>query len=68
MLQNRLSWETYNNIRTSQGLKRRSDGDESEEKVRKHGCLATHLEINKQRLLDEARTWEEDQSQSTGLN
>lgn len=30
VLQNRLSWETYDNIRKSQGLKRKLDGDKNE--------------------------------------
>ena len=65
VLQNRLSWETYNKIRTNQGLKRKQDDDMHVHvpvaKRKKHGCTNENLHIDKQSLLEEARTWEEGQ-------
>ena len=62
VLGNRISWTTYNKIRTSQGLQQRSDSDGPVTKKRKHGCLPTNLEIDKEKLLQEAKTWEAGQS------
>lgn len=62
VLSNRISWTTYNKIRTTQGLERRPESDGPVTKKRKHGCLPTNLEINKESLLQEARTWEAGQS------
>ena len=62
VLSNRISWTTYK-IRTTPGLERRPESDGPVTKTKgKHGCLPTNLEINKESLLQEARTWEADQS------
>ena len=59
VLQNRLR-ETYNNINMS-GPKEIRRG-RTRGKRRKHGCLSANLEIDKQALLNEAKTWETGQS------
>jgi Ni/Co efflux regulator RcnB len=49
-------------VRTFQGLKRKSDGEEPEAKRKKHGCSSANLQIDKQGLMNEAKTWEDGQS------
>ena len=67
VLSNRISWTTYNKIRTTQGLERRPESDGPVTKKRKHGYLPTNLEITKKvyyRRLEHGRLV----SRSTGLS
>lgn len=67
VLQNRISWKMYDKIRTSEGLggtrKRPAPSTATGEpnaKRRRHGCLPTTLEIDKEKLLAEAASWRPD--------
>ncbi len=66
--QNRLIWKRFDTIRKSQGLsgikRRRLTNENSEEQPsakRKHGCNPAKLAIDKDQLLQEARSWQPDE-------
>lgn len=66
VLKNRLSWNSFEKIRQSQGLnmKRKQPLNENggePPKKRKHGCTSANLDINKEQLLHEARMWQPNQ-------
>ena len=67
VLQNRLSWNSFEKVRKSQGLigRKRKGVDENREEgsasKRKHGRTSSSLNIDKEQLLNEARTWQPDQ-------
>ena len=63
VLQNRISWRTYNKLRKAEGLttprKRPADGSGEGEPSLKKRCrdLSSTHDIDKEKLLGEARTW-----------
>ena len=67
VLENRISWNTYNRMRKAEGLvtpqKRPPESGSDGEPCRKkrYGDLSTTLQINKLKLLQEAKTWKPDQ-------
>ncbi len=66
VLQNRISWKAYDKIRTSESLEntRKRPAPTSPEgepnAKRRHGCLPSTLEIDKEKLLAEAASWRSD--------
>ena len=65
VLQNRVSWNRFDKIRKAQSLrgrKRKSLENENEPtRKRRHGCTSAIMSIDKERLIEEARTWQHDQ-------
>ena len=67
VLENRISWNTYNRLRKAEGLvtpqKRPPESGTDGEPCRKkrYGDLSATLQINKLKLLQEAQTWKPDQ-------
>ena len=64
VLQNRISWSTYNKLRQTEGLmttpKRVAESTaegEPKPKRKRHGCRPDFLNFNKDKLLQEARAW-----------
>ena len=62
VMENRLSWNTFNKIRMTEGLvTKRKCLDNSETlpltKKKYHGCKPENLTINTNELLEEARKW-----------
>ena len=63
VLQNRLSWSRFDNVRKNQGLsgtKRKKPNDDTVEPTTKHrhGCHPDTFTIDKDQLLREARSWQ----------
>ena len=66
VLQNRISWKTYDKLRKAEGLtatpkrpaQSRAQGEPSQKK--RYGNLSCTLSIDKEKLLQEARTWSPD--------
>ena len=67
VLQNHLSWSSFNRVRKSQGLsgtkrKRPTENDTEEPHTkRKHGYDSANLPINKEDLLQEVQSWQPDE-------
>ena len=67
VLQNRISWEKFDNVRKTQGLvstenkKVDENAEEMPSRKRKHGCKSENLGINKDQLLQEAQSWQPNQ-------
>lgn len=60
VLQNRISWRTYNKLRKAEGLTttpKRPAEDSSEGEPSHKKRFANNLEIDKEKLLREAQTW-----------
>ena len=60
VLQNRISWAKFDNVRKTQGL-RKSVLEKSEKTPNqkgKHGCNSENLLIDKNKLLQEAKVWQ----------
>lgn len=69
VLQNRLSWNTFDKIRKQQGLQAScgpgqkrplTDPTQSTPKRRRHGTTPSMLQVDKEQLIEEARTWDPD--------
>ena len=67
VLQNRISWEKFDNVRKTQGLvntenrKVDENAEETPSRKRKHGCKSVNLGINRDQLLQEAQSWQPNQ-------
>lgn len=64
VLQNRMSWKTYDRLRKAEGLTtnvkrpaQNSINSEPHTKRRRHGNIPSTLDIDKEGLLEEAKTW-----------
>ena len=64
VLQNRISWKKFNDIRLEQSFESREAAEERVAakgiKRRRHGTSRENLDIDQKALLEEASTWEED--------
>ena len=64
VLQNRLSWKKYNEIRLEESFESREAPKERVAakgvKRRRHGTMKENLNIDQEALLEEASTWEDD--------